>query len=303
MIINRILITLSVAGILMMSVCARAQDATPSRAWQIQRELRNATSNVVLVVAHRGAHKTFPENSLSAIREAARLGADIVEIDLQRTRDGHFVLMHDPTLGRTTNGHGAVAAMTLDDVRRLRLKMPDGTLSTEGVPTLEEALTAARNRCLLDLDKVETHVDAVVDVVRRRGMSEHVIIRSWQPAVLVKPRLKKWKTPPVWVPRAAAPETARAFVKELQPPAVDVVFASPALPIISADFVKEMRTAGARVWVNAMLDGECGGRGDRVSRKDPDAGWGWLVSRGVGIIGTDEPEALVTYLRKRGVHD
>ncbi len=67
----------------------------------------------VLVAAHRAAHADFPENSIPAIKEAIRLGADIAELDVQRTKDGVFVLMHDKTITRTTGQPGAVADYTL----------------------------------------------------------------------------------------------------------------------------------------------------------------------------------------------
>jgi glycerophosphoryl diester phosphodiesterase len=71
------------------------------------------------VVAHRGYAAHAPENTLEALRRAVIAGADALEIDVQLTRDGHVVLFHDLTVDRTTNGRGAVAALTLAELRRL----------------------------------------------------------------------------------------------------------------------------------------------------------------------------------------
>src|SRR5690606_35407546 len=71
------------------------------------------------VCAHRGASATHPENTLSALREAIRLGAHMLEFDVRATLDGQLVLMHDPNVDRTTNGVGAVSEMNFDLLRKL----------------------------------------------------------------------------------------------------------------------------------------------------------------------------------------
>jgi glycerophosphoryl diester phosphodiesterase len=93
------------------------------------------------VCAHRGACSSHPENTLAAFREAIRLGVHQIEFDVRLTRDGQCVLMHDPTVDRTTNGRGKVADLTLEEVRRLDAgskKAP--CFAGEKVPTLREAL-------------------------------------------------------------------------------------------------------------------------------------------------------------------
>jgi len=70
-----------------------------------------------LVIAHRGASGTCPENTLVAFRRAAELGAHMIELDVQLTRDHEVVVMHDWTLDRTTDGTGAVGAITVADLR------------------------------------------------------------------------------------------------------------------------------------------------------------------------------------------
>lgn len=93
------------------------------------------------VSAHRGASATHPENTLAALREAARLGAAMIEFDVRRTRDGALVLLHDATLERTTNGGGPVAERTLEELRALDAgSWKDARFAGERIPTLAEAL-------------------------------------------------------------------------------------------------------------------------------------------------------------------
>ena len=71
------------------------------------------------VIAHRGASGCAPENTLAAFRRAAEMGAGFIETDLQLTRDGRLVAIHDETLDRTTNGTGPVSAATFEELRKL----------------------------------------------------------------------------------------------------------------------------------------------------------------------------------------
>jgi glycerophosphoryl diester phosphodiesterase len=104
-----------------------------------------AQTNVSLpergICAHRGANETHPENTLAAFREAVRLGAHMVEFDVQITKDKHLVIMHDKSVDRTTNGKGLVSNLTLSEIRKLDAgswKSPG--FKGEKVPVLKEAL-------------------------------------------------------------------------------------------------------------------------------------------------------------------
>jgi glycerophosphoryl diester phosphodiesterase len=73
----------------------------------------------VAVVAHRGASGSFPENTAPAFREAIRLGVETIEFDVHLTGDGRGVIIHDPTVDRTSNGSGRVADMSLAEIKAL----------------------------------------------------------------------------------------------------------------------------------------------------------------------------------------
>lgn len=91
--------------------------------------------------AHRGAMSTHPENTLPALQEAVRLGAHMIEFDIQLTKDGALVLMHDATVDRTTNGKGKVSGLTLAEIKALDAGSKMGAAFTgTRIPTFEEAL-------------------------------------------------------------------------------------------------------------------------------------------------------------------
>jgi glycerophosphoryl diester phosphodiesterase len=96
-----------------------------------------------IVVAHRGASSTHPENTLPAFEEAIALGAPAIELDVRLTADGQAVVMHDADVSRTTDGDGFVHELTLEQMRSLRAGNGE---HPAGVPTLREALELASGR-------------------------------------------------------------------------------------------------------------------------------------------------------------
>ena len=91
--------------------------------------------------AHRGAMQTHPENTLTAFKEAVRAGAHMIEFDVQLTRDNELVIMHDPTVDRTTNGSGKVSDLTLAELKLLDAGLWKSLeFKDERIPTLQETL-------------------------------------------------------------------------------------------------------------------------------------------------------------------
>ncbi|GIX06460.1 MAG: glycerophosphoryl diester phosphodiesterase [Candidatus Poribacteria bacterium] len=129
---------------------------------------------MVYVVGHRGAAGVLPENTLLGFRYAIELGCDYVECDVHRTRDGHLVVIHDPTVDRTTNGTGAVAELDFATIRALDAGRG------ERVPTLEEVLETIRGRVRLLCElKGEGVEELTVETVRRLGMGDQVVLTSF----------------------------------------------------------------------------------------------------------------------------
>ena len=97
--------------------------------------------NYVKVFAHRGASAYAPENTLAAFRLAEEQGADGIELDVQLTKDGQVVVIHDENIDRTGTGTGAVRDYTLEELRKLSFHNHMEAYEGEKIPTLEEVLT------------------------------------------------------------------------------------------------------------------------------------------------------------------
>jgi glycerophosphoryl diester phosphodiesterase len=143
------------------------------------------------VIAHRGASGTRPENTLVAFRRAEALGAHMIELDVQLSRDGEVVVMHDDTLERTTDGRGALVTHTLAELRRLDAGRWFGEpFAGERIPTLAEVLNEIRLPINVELKAgggpgLEARTLAVV---RSAGALGRVIFSSFDPDALLRLR-------------------------------------------------------------------------------------------------------------------
>ncbi|MFB9948977.1 glycerophosphodiester phosphodiesterase [Rhizobium puerariae] len=117
----------------------------PTRIKETRVSLLFSETGKLHICAHRGQSYSAPENTLAAFRAAVQLGASVCETDLAVTADGEFVLIHDASVDRTTNGKGLVARMTLDELRELDAGSWFGPqFAGERVPTLREGFALAR---------------------------------------------------------------------------------------------------------------------------------------------------------------
>jgi glycerophosphoryl diester phosphodiesterase len=136
-----------------------------------------------LVIAHRGASGTSPENTLAAFRRAETLGSDMIELDVQLSRDGEVVVIHDWTLDRTTTGAGLVGEHSLAELRALDAgSWFAPTFEGERVPTLTEVLAEVRLAVNVELKPVGDQglEAAALAVVERAGALGRVVFSSFE---------------------------------------------------------------------------------------------------------------------------
>lgn len=148
-----------------------------------QNELKgyNRKMRKILVVGHRGASGYALENSLGSFKKAIKMGADEVEFDIRRTKDGKAIVMHDAKLNRTTNGRGAISKLTLKEIRRFRMK------NGEKIPILEEALRLLKNKvgCTIEVKDYGLE-NEVVRLIKKLDVRDQVMVGSFKTAVIKK---------------------------------------------------------------------------------------------------------------------
>lgn len=279
-----------------------------SRLDSILTHLKDATDKNVLVVAHRGDWRNYPENSIAAINSAVAMGADIVEIDIQRTKDGQLVLMHDVTIDRTTNGKGMVKDYTLDSLRRLFLRNGLGRVTGHRIPTLEEAMLAVKNKAMVNLDKCYEYLPEAYNVLQRTGTVNHAIFKGYYLTVNnVKKDYDQFLDKILYmamvkVDEATAGKVITDFQQEMDPIAFELTFKQDTAGILKQ--LDKIKQRGSRVWINSLWASLNGGHDDDKAVDEGNTGdsWQWLIDRGANIIQTDRPQELLRYLREKKRH-
>ena len=252
---------LAVACLMLVAVASQpladeARQASPV----LQRTVLAQDQTHVMVVGHRGGGFFAPEDTLASIDLGLEVGVDGVEVDVQKTGDGHYILMHDDTVDRTTNGTGTVAFMTLAQIRDLEIRwspprfvrpfqfpVPPKSKRFQHlkVPTLEEALDRVRDKAFIMLDLKQEDAEGVARVVGERGMVGEVIFKVNTVAE-------------GQAVRAAAPE-AVLMARPISERDLDEMLAALRPPIVHLDektflpeVIDRLHEAGVLIWMNAL---------------------------------------------------
>ncbi len=179
-------IILFAAGILVFSLVLAMVFSKPTN----QHPYYADDFNDPLVIAHQGGNDLWPGNTLFAMEQAAKLGVDVLEMDLHITKDGVLVLIHDETVDDTTDGTGEVEAMTLDEIQQLDAgydwSNDNGTTPPfrgQGItiPTLEEIFqTFPDYRMTIEIKKSEASMAApFCQLIRQYEMQDQIVVASF----------------------------------------------------------------------------------------------------------------------------
>lgn len=202
------------------------------------------------VFGHRGAMGYAPMNTLPAFELAAQQGADGVELDVRLTSDGALVILHDATVDGTSNGRGAVAEMTLAQVRELDAgAWFDPKFAGTRIPTLSEVFEAIGQRLYINVEiKSEGDTEGtgieqkVADEIARFGLKERVIVSSFDPMVLHRFRAVMPDVPIGFLYETNTPDTITSLMADLPHEARHPYFQQ-----IDADYMAWAKAQGYRV--------------------------------------------------------
>lgn len=230
----------------------------------------------IRVVAHRGgALLGPPENTLPAIEKAIEVGADLIEVDIRQTRDGHLVLMHDEAVNRTTDGQGKVEDLTLGQILALSIKH-DGS-ETIRVPTLKEALETMKGRIDPDLDYKDGDISKLIKVVKEMEMVEHsTMYGSWERCRLISDLEPRMRIRPTADYPMQVPELART----LRPALINMDWHG-----VSEEAIRLTHIHGCQAFVNCL------------ERADTEFYMQLVVAAGADYIQSDRPDLVVQYLK------
>ena len=198
--------------------------------------------------AHRGFSGKFPENTMLAFEKAVETGCDGIELDVQLSKDGVPVVIHDENTGRTTGRNGWVHDLTLDELRKLDAgKGSDAALGPLRIPALEEYFAYIRDKDIVTDIELKDSVfrydgieEKVIGLIRKYGVAEKVIFSSFNHQSM---QLCKKLCPAIpcafltsdWLVGAGAYAHRRG-----------VEFINPLFPFLTEENIRELRENGIR---------------------------------------------------------
>jgi glycerophosphoryl diester phosphodiesterase len=238
--------------------------------------------NDIYVIAHRGAHKNIPENSLPAYQKAIDLGCDFVEIDSRTTKDGRIVSMHNSSVGEYVKGSdGKVSEMTFDDIRNLDIGISTaaGWKGTK-VPSFEEILQLCRGKIGIYLDLKAASVPELIKIIRQYGMERDIfwyIPANWSKEIS---ELKSGCPECIMMPDPGNEENLSSVIGKFKPSVLATDMGQ-----LSGSFVSMAHADSAIVIVD--------------EEKGTEAEWRKIIGWHTDGIQTDDPEKLISFLKNR----
>ncbi len=266
----------------------------------------NNPNGRLMSVANRGNWRNFPENSLEGIKSCIDMDVDIIAVDVQRTKDGKYVLMADSDLARMCVDKddqiatSKVSEETLDEIKQYYfLRDSRGGLNSKSteykVPSLEEAINLCKDNAMLMINNGWKYGDEIQSIVKSLDADEYVILRGATTAEEITSYIHKNSLPishicGYYEGKTASP--AKKYVKETLSAGAKLIELSSASSHSSV-FKKSVLnkfTDNGRAFISTTDVDNCGGRED--IRSD----WSDLISRGYSVIETNYPKELVAYI-------
>lgn len=139
-----------------------------------------------IIIAHRGDKTHAPENTLAAFKMAAENRADAIEFDVKLTSDGRIIVLHDPTVNRTTNGKGKISQLPFAAVRELDAgAWFSEQFRGECIPTLDEVFETVGRRLYMNIEltnyatPLDNLVPKVVELIKKHALQSHMLFSSF----------------------------------------------------------------------------------------------------------------------------
>jgi hypothetical protein len=278
-----------------------------NKADAVAAALKDPKSEYMVVVSHRGDWRNYPENSLPAIESIIRMGVDMMELDLKKTKDGVLVLMHDGTLDRTSTGHGKVSDYTYEELLKFNLKRGHG-IDIPGlkIPTLRQALEVCKDRITVNVDQGYEYYDEVLAIAEELGVTGQILIKGGYPWPEVQKKLAQHPRNLMYMPvvsnvQKGESDQFKSYITAKKPQmAYELCFNELNDEVRSA--ARKVLDSGSKVWVNTIWGSLCGEHDDdkAFEAADPDDIYAPILDLGTSIIQTDRPEFLIRYLEKKG---
>ncbi len=238
------------------------------------------------VIAHRGFSSIAPENTWIAFQKAIEIGADYFELDVHKTSDGAYFVIHDKSIDRTSsNGEkGTIFKMTTDEIVKVRVGYPEkfgDTFKNERIPSLKEILFLAKGKIKVCIEiKIYGIEKDVLKIIDDLDMNDEVIIFSFYYTVLAKIRQLNKEIPILLLhPKYLIDEVTIDYAQIINANAIGVNYESP----VSKELVDFAHKNGIEIWKWAINDEE------QIKE---------LIDIGIDGLITDYPDKALKIIKK-----
>ena len=256
-----------------------------------------------LLAAHRGVcGANIPCNTIAAYEIALRQGADIIELDVSKSKDGELFAFHPGMEPVYLKCGKMISEMTAAEVREVPILNQDEVPTHYRVPTLFEALSFLKDRAYINVDKFWTDVEGIAACIRRAGVEKQVIVKTYLDEESLG-NVEKYASDLMFMPMIWHKDesTEMLLKRNINLIGNEILFDKDTDEVISDAYIADMHRKGLLVWMNAIVYNEkdviSAGHTDDVSlTDDPAKGWGWLMEKKADIIQTDWPLMVRQYI-------
>ena len=269
-------------------------------------DLQSDARKKLLLVAHRGVWGgNIPCNTIPAYETALRQGADMIEIDVDKTADGKLVIFHPGMEQAFLGFRESIRRMPWDFVRQLRYVNIDNTPTQYGIETLDDVLERFKDRCYINVDKFWDNPREISDVIRRHGMADQVLVKTSVRDKFLDIIEEYCSDMPYMAIIRDEREREGLSGRKLNFVGTEVLFKNDTDYLASEEYIAKCHAAGELVWCNAIVynyrDVIAADRtDDRAMCGDPEGSWGWIADRGFDLMQTDRVIDAALFLEATG---
>lgn len=258
-----------------------------------------------LLVAHRGVcGANVPCNSIAAYKIALSQGADVVEIDVSKSKDGKFYVFH-PGMEHVFLKSEHLSKLNSSEIDELYLLNQDSVPTSYKVPTLEEVLLLLKDKAYINVDKFWTDVEGISNIIRKCGVEKQVIVKTYVDEKALD-AVTKYAPDFMFMPLIWHKDTVTDMLIKngVNVIGAELLFSSENDDCVSDEYIRSMHDKGLMLWGNSIIYNEkdviSAYHTDDISLYDnPDKGWGWLIDKGFDFIQTDWLLMLKNYIANR----
>ena len=261
----------------------------------------------IIVVAHRGAcGGNIPCNTLTAYEIALKQGADMIEVDVSRSRDGKLFIFHPGMEEDHFNKKMNFKRMKFEKIAKERYVNFDNSVTQFGVATFDDFLEQFKGRCFINIDKFWDNPELIYETIKRHNMIDQVLVKSSLSYKIIK-TVEDFCPDVAFMPivRDKHPYHKELMSRNINYIGAEVLFEKESSYMADPEFIDMMHRDGKLVWVNSIIydykEQLAGGHSDDTAfTVSEDYGWGWLADKGYDMIQTDWALMLINYLKESG---